>query len=160
MEEENNRLAVAPTKEAGDFSDLNPRQELFCQLYVYDKECFGNATKSYAQAYDIDETNPVARSSASIELSKPYIKQRVRDLLDEFINDTVVDLELASVIKQNKELSSKVAAIREYNKLKQRVIEKTDITSGGKTIEQIMGMHIIQDENNRIQNQNPEPDNG
>lgn len=113
---------------------LNPRQELFCQLYIGDRECFGNATKAYAKAYDIEDNDSTLRASASIEMRFPYIKKRISELLEEYINDTVVDIELASVIKQNKELSSKVAAIREYNKLKQRIVEKTDITSGGKPI--------------------------
>lgn len=139
--------------------ELNPKQERFCYLYVHDKECFGNATRSYAAAYNIDitEDDNVVRATASTLLTKQNIKDRVRELLDALINDTVVDMELASVIRQNKELSSKVAAIREYNKLKARIVDRTDITSGGKTIEQIVGMSIIQDDS-KLQNKDSQAD--
>jgi hypothetical protein len=42
------------------------------------------------------------------------------------LNDTVVDNELAFVIKQNADFGSKVAAIKEYNAIKQRVKAKGD----------------------------------
>jgi hypothetical protein len=47
-------------------------------------------------------------------------------------NDVAVDKQLATVITQNADFGSKVSAIREYNKLKQRITERIDHTSGGK----------------------------
>ena len=102
---------------------LNLKQETFCQSFVFNKECFGNATKSYAEAYNIDisDGDESVRGHASRLVANGSIKQRLQELLDILINDTVVDLELASVIKQNENLAAKVSAIKEYNAVKKRV---------------------------------------
>ena len=44
-----------------------------------------------------------------------------------YINDQVVDKELAFVIVQKAELSAKVAAIREYNQLRSRIKNKLEL---------------------------------
>jgi hypothetical protein len=53
------------------------------------------------------------------------------------IKDSVVDRELAKVILQNKELSAKVSAIREYNALKGRIKNSMDITVKVEKLEEI-----------------------
>lgn len=141
---------------------LNPKQELFCQFYVMNDELFGNATLSYAEAYDYkldtlskerpilstdDLGNPkeygeseydlaynVCAVTSSRSLRSAKVQLRVRELLNELLKDDVVDSELAKVIRQNHKLESKMAAIREYNKLKGRIIDKTDLTSKGEQI--------------------------
>ncbi len=117
---------------------LNLKQEKFCQLYATDMEFFGNGTQSYIEAYEPDQSKPnwyrTARSRASELLTSPNVLARINELLDLTLNDQHVDKQLALVITQNADLSSKVAAIREYNKLKQRIVEKIDHTSGGKPI--------------------------
>ncbi len=62
------------------------------------------------------------------------IDARVIELLNEIMTNDVVDAEIAKVMKQSRDLPSKMRAIGEYNKLKQRIIDKKDITSGGKVI--------------------------
>ena len=125
---------------------LNPKQELFCQLYATEREFFGNGTQSYIEAYDPDQSKPnwyrTARSRASELLTNPNVLARINKLLDVTLNDQHVDKQLALVITQNADYSSKVAAIREYNKLKQRIIEKVDHTSGGKPIPILASMNV------------------
>lgn len=113
---------------------LTPQQELFCQYYATDKEFFGNGVQSYIEAYGIDISKPgaynSARSSAYENLIRPYILKRIDELLDMGgLNNQFVDKQLQWVILQNADVSSKVAAIREYNKLKQRIVEKVDVNA-------------------------------
>ena len=61
-------------------------------------------------------------------LTKVNITNCVREFLDIFISDEVVDKELGQVILQYGDLSAKVAAIREYNKVKNRVITTIKFT--------------------------------
>lgn len=108
---------------------LTPKQELFCQLYSSDKEFFGNGVESYAEAFDIDISLPgqynVAKVGAYRLLTTPYVLERINKLLELGpLNDTSVDKQLGFVIAQNADLGSKVAAIREYNKLKKRINDK------------------------------------
>lgn len=113
---------------------LNPNQEFFCKLYASDREFFGNGTASYIEAYDTDTSKPghrsVAAAGASDLLRKPYICDRIRELLNlGGFSDEGMDKELLFVAKQYDDLSSKVAAIREYNKLKKRTEDKTVINA-------------------------------
>lgn len=117
---------------------LTLQQEEFCRLYTSgDKDCRGNATQSYIQAYDVQtvvdwqfqrDVYNYAKSEWCKQLTKPNLNKRINELLDEWFTDTTVDKELSFVIKQNKELSAKVSAIKEYNRLKERVIEKAPVT--------------------------------
>jgi hypothetical protein len=110
---------------------LNARQELFCQLYATTREFFGNGVQSYIEAYNPDTSKKnwyqVAKASAYENLTKPHLLKRIRALMDIYINDEVVDKELASVILQSGDLSAKVSAIKEYNQLKSRVRQKIEI---------------------------------
>lgn len=113
---------------------LNPKQLLFCKLYASDKEFFGNGVESYAEAYNFDLTArkgnyEIAKSAASRLLTNVNVLAHINELLEEGgLNDAFVDKQLHFVITQNAEFSSKVAAIREYNKLKQRITDKQQIT--------------------------------
>jgi len=127
---------------------LNQKQEKFCQLYFGGGENFGNGVWSYIIAYELNvplisyssldeeqkRSYEVAKANASELLTNTNIITRGDCLLDELIKNEIVDRELVRVIMQNEELSAKVSAIKEYNKLKQRIVDKTDITSGGKPI--------------------------
>lgn len=110
----------------------NLNHEKFCQLYSSNKEFFGNGVQSYVEAYNINLQKKgayaAARANASQLLTKTNILKRIDELMDIYINDQVVDKELAFVILQKSELSSKVAAIREYNQLKQRIKNKLELT--------------------------------
>lgn len=108
---------------------LNERQELFCQFYV-SREFFGNGVQTYIEVYKPDQTKPnwyaSACSSASQILSNIKVSERINTLLDAAgLNDSFVDKQLLFLLTQHSDFGSKIAAIREYNKLKQRIIDQT-----------------------------------
>lgn len=142
--------------------ELNPKQELFCRYYVQNRALFGNATLSYAEAYEykLEELNrerplisgtagkedakygdseyTLAYNACSVQgcvlLRNHKVNERLTVLLNELLKEEVVDSELAKVIMQDGDLAPKVAAIKEFNKLKGRIIEKADITTKGEKI--------------------------
>lgn len=137
------------TKVVSDFKkaeeERNARQEKFCQLYASDREFFGNGVETYLECYDIDRSKPnwykTACACASRLLSNAKVFNRINELLDKNgLNDAFVDKQLLFLIQQHEDKGSKVAAIREYNKLKQRITDKLDIKSNG---EQIVGFNYI-----------------
>lgn len=105
---------------------LSREQILFCQLYTT-REFFGNGTQSYIEAYNINTMDPGAYigavTSASRLLTKAYIMQYINYLLEDVlgVNDAFVDKQLVFLITQNADLRAKMAAIKEYNILKNRV---------------------------------------
>lgn len=137
---------------------LNKRKELFCQFYVKNKETFCNATESYAEAYDFkldtldttrekDPDNPmkdlpseydrayrVVAVEGSRLLRKVDIQDRITQLFNELLRNDIVDGELSKLIVQDSDWDVKVAAIKEFNKLKARITEKVDHTTLGKEI--------------------------
>ena len=115
---------MANTNEAE--TSLTPKQERFCQLFATHRDYFGNGTQSYCEAYNV-ENDQNSRQSASQLLTKPHILKRINELMDYHgLNDVSVDRELAWVIAQKADFGAKVAAIREYNKLRQRITERTE----------------------------------
>lgn len=97
---------------------LTEREELFCQKYVLDF----NRIDAALAAYDIDKTKKGWRSTASIiayeNLLKPYISERIRELLDEYhVNAETIDNETAFLMRQNADLASKKGAIEIFNKI-------------------------------------------
>jgi hypothetical protein len=118
---------------------LNPKQELFCELYATSKEFFGNGVETYLEVYDVDHSKPnwykTACAAASRLLSNVKVIDRISELLEEGgLNDAFTDKQLKFLITQYADFTSKLGAIREYNKLKQRIIDKLDLTSKGKRI--------------------------
>ena len=109
---------------------LKPKHEMFCQLYVNNALSFGNATQAYALAYDLDanlhgtdeqkDDYRVANASGARLLVNVSIKSRVVKLLNDLLKDEIVDAELSKVIQQDGELSPKMTAIKEYNRIKGR----------------------------------------
>jgi hypothetical protein len=119
--------------------NLNPKQERFCQLYASDREFFGNGVESYIEVYEPDKSNPnwykTACSSASQILSNIKVINRINELLDgEGLNDAFVDKQLLFLIRQHDDKANKLGALREYNKLKQRITDKLDVTTNGQPI--------------------------
>lgn len=120
---------------------LNPKQELFCQYFASDDTTmFGNGTKAYMKAYP-DSSLKAAAASAADLLRNPNVLKRINELLEfNGFNDADVDKQLLVVISQSADFGSKVAAIREYNKLKARITDKSeqlivaDVTSNGETV--------------------------
>lgn len=128
---------------------LNAKQTLFCELYTSsDKELFGNGVQSYIEAYDPDRTEPgwykSACASASRLLTNVKVITKINELLEEGgLNDVAVDKQLSFIIAQHADFGSKIAAIKEYNKLKQRITEKTDITTQGEKINSTVLPEVI-----------------
>lgn len=112
-------------------SKLNAKQERFCQLFV-SKEFFGHGTESYAEAYDISlsENYNTAAANASRMLKNANILERINELLESNgLNDEFVDKQLLFLITQSSDFSQKMAAIREYNKIRARIVNRHDHTS-------------------------------
>lgn len=118
---------------------LNPKQELFCQFYATEKEFFGNGVQSYIEAYNPDTSKSnwykTACASASQLLSNINVCERINELLEDGgLNDTFVDKQLLLLITQNADYSNKLGAMKEYNKLKQRITDKMDVNITGPEI--------------------------
>ena len=109
---------------------LTHKQELFCKLYTT-QEFYGNGVRAYCAANNLDPANPkdynTAKHYASVLLTNINIIQKINKELDDAgLNDNFVDKQLLFCITQNADLTSKVRAIEQYNKLKQRLIDKID----------------------------------
>lgn len=127
-------------------NELNEKQLLFCKLFV-SKEFYGSGVEAYAEAYGLDLTQQkdynTSKVSASRLLTKDNILLRINEeLTDAGLNDNFVDKQLLFTITQNADFSSKVRAISEYNKLKQRIITKTDNKTEVSGNVQITGMEV------------------
>lgn len=114
---------------------LNERQERFANLYV-SQEFFGNGVQTYIEVYKPDNTAAnwykIACQSASQILSNIKVCTRINELLDASgLNDVFVDKQLLYLMTQHGDLTNKLGAIREYNKLKQRVVDKSEVTLSG-----------------------------
>ncbi len=154
---------------------ISPQQELFCRFYAQNDDLFSNATLSYGEAYDYklhelsterpvistnDEGKPIefgesehakayntCAANASRLLRNDKIQARIIVLMNEWLKDDVVDSELFKVIKNHK-MEAKIAGIREYNKMRGRIIEKTDITSGNKPLAPILVQFVNETKDN------------
>lgn len=116
-------------------------------------EHFGNATKSYAIAYGFQEKIKKLEEELVVipyskEADRKEKRQAIKKLenicstsgarllrnvriiaesgkyLDKLFDNSHMDRELARAATQNKDIASKVAAIREFNRVKNRVEEK------------------------------------
>ncbi len=81
--------------------------------------------------YDIDRSKSnwykTACSAASRLLRNVKVLERINELLENnVLNDQFVDKQLGLLITQNADFSNKLGAIREYNKLRQRIVDKLD----------------------------------
>lgn len=113
-----------PTKKR---TSLNPQQELFCHLFARDNAFIGNASRAYAEAYQLSKKQyGSAIRSASRLLTCVDIRKRINEILDECLENSVVDRELAKMILQNENLNAKVAAIKEYNRLRDRAADRLE----------------------------------
>lgn len=116
-------------------------------------EYFGNGLKSYAKAYGYEEKMNKAeeelviikyskederkkkrqeilsmqntcKSNANKLLTNTYVIKRCDELLYSLYDERHMDKELAWAATQRKDVASKVAGIREFNRVKNRVDEK------------------------------------
>lgn len=112
--------------------DLNLKQNKFCELYASDKEFFGNGVESYVEAYQPDMSKPnwykTAAASASRLLRNVKIIDKINNILQETgFSDEFVDKQLSFLIAQHASFDTKLGAIKEYNKLRQRIIERHEV---------------------------------
>lgn len=136
MAKKNKQKKVSPpdsTMSILEEYNINLQMEMFCQYYTSPTEFFGNGVQSYAAAYNIDLTQPGAYksclASASNALTNRNILRRIDSLLQEGgLTDQFVDKQLLFLITQNADFNPKLGAIREYNKMKQRIVEKVEHT--------------------------------
>lgn len=133
---------------------LSGKEELFCRYFVEDKECFDNATLSYANAYNID-LDSLSRELRMVDvpgkkrkvkqkksdyrlkydvcsvsgrrlLRKDKIRARCRELLLDMLDDKVQDSELSWLVLQNKKLDVKLNAIKAVQTLRKRIKDDED----------------------------------
>lgn len=108
--------------------ELNEKQKLFCQLMLFSRDHFSNASKSYMDAYDLKESQKkVARQAGYRLLTNVYIKQYISKLLKENFKPEKMDNELVKIAMQDKNMIAKLGALQEYNKLMKRIVDKPDI---------------------------------
>ena len=98
-------------------------------------ECIKEST--YKRYYDL------CSSYGSRLRRNDKIQTRCRELLNAFMIDNVIDARLTEIILKGKDQDS-INAIKEYNKLKQRITERVDHTSKG---ESIVGFNFIRNDN-------------
>ena len=123
-------------------SGLTMEEEKFCQAFV-SKDFFGNGIQSYIEVHPNVKYGSAATASRKL-LVRTDITDRINALLDEAgLNDNFVDKQLLIMITQNADYSAKIQAIREYNKLRQRIIEKVDLTSQGNAVSQNVTYNVI-----------------
>lgn len=113
---------------------LTKKQEAFCELFVTVSEFSGNGTQSYIEAFDINLGRPGAYESARTEahklLSTPKIIARCNELIEEGgLNDQNIDKQLVFLVNQNADFKTKMAAIKEYNLMKERVKQGGAVTN-------------------------------
>lgn len=122
-------------EELKKLKDLRLKQEKFCKLYTT-REFFGNGTMSYIEAYNPKHEGnwyQSAMASSSRLLRNVKICERINDLLEEKgMSDVFADKQLLFLMTQHDDFKNKLGAIREYNRLKQRITEKLDAKLKGK----------------------------
>lgn len=102
----------------------NLQWELFCQFYV-SSEFWQNATQSYGRAYQLKMHTKRGCKTAGVNGSRLLGIARIRDRIDELLGatgltDNFVDGHLAYCIAQYDHLPTKVAGVKEYNRMNER----------------------------------------
>lgn len=110
---------------------LTERQKLFCTYYASHEEMLWNGVKSYIKAYGIDEeraikNNKSIRTCAQRLLTNVVVCRYISSLLDLKYSDEFLDNQLWLLALQNEDRKVKIEAIKELNKLKQRIVDKTE----------------------------------
>lgn len=75
--------------------------------------------------------------NANVLLRKTKIDERIAVLLREMMTDDTADSEMTFVMMQRTDLTAKNAAMREYNKLKGRIIDKSLIKHEGLSLKDL-----------------------
>lgn len=125
---------------------MNLEHETFCRVYTTRGETGGNATKSYAVAYEYEipansdgTTNTkspeyaVCQAAGSRLMLNPRIQERIKELYLESLSERSVDSRLSEILHQGKDTDS-IQAIKIFNDLKQRITKKVDVTTQGRPL--------------------------
>jgi hypothetical protein len=117
---------------------LNPKQKRFGQLYVSDREFFGNGVQSYAEAYNRDLSKRgvyrACKVSASKLLTNANLLAYIKELLDKAIHKQHVDKQLGFLITQMVDFRVKLGAIKEYYRLRERIEDKSPAVTAHRTL--------------------------
>lgn len=130
---------------------LTLKEKLFCIAYLEER---GNGVEAIIKAgyevrYKDEKGEPIngaynrklAAVMAYEKLKRPHITSYINLKLEEYgFTDSHIDKQLLFLINQGADLKVKVAAIKEYNKLKGRISDKIDLTSGG---QKIIGIQMV-----------------
>lgn len=105
--------------------ELTVRQRKFCELYALDIRFMGNGVQAYLEVYDVNTEKPgwykTACACASRLLSNAKVFNHVNSLLEaNGLNEAFVDKQLLFLLSQQDDKSAKMAAIKEFNRLKKR----------------------------------------
>ncbi len=111
------------------WAKLTTRQQRFCELYATDREFFWNWVQVYLEVYDIDTSKSwrykTACVNASRLLSNAKVCKRINELMISWwFTDENVDKQHSFLINQFADLWVKMRAVSEYNKLKNRIVER------------------------------------
>jgi len=130
---------------------LTAKQELFCRYYILGSSKhnlrLGNATQSYALAYynklveQGDKEYYTCGKGSSDNLKKPKIKARIKEIKEEAgWNDDAMDSRLREIAFMSGEPSASVSAIREFNRVMGRIIDKQSLVDdkGNDVFEKIL----------------------
>lgn len=121
---------------------LTAKQELFCKIFATSREFFGNGVHSYIEAYKPSKKNKSWYQSsqvcASRLLSNVIICNRINHLLElGGMTDVSMDKHLLFVATQYDDLSAKMKAIIEFNKLKGRIVDKKQVEFTGLSLKEL-----------------------
>lgn len=134
-------------------SQLNDNQTRFAQIYASHPLYRGNGAMSYALAYGWinDGDTEILGGKPAIDTCKSNghklvkndrIAKAINAILDTLdLNDQAVDAQLAHLIHQHDDKSSKLGAIKEYYRITNRGGQNAD---GAQTIIQNLYMQIVQ----------------
>jgi hypothetical protein len=76
---------------------------------------------------EYDRSYNVCAVEANRLLNNPKVQARLTVLLNDLLKDEIVDSQLAKLIMQDGDNTNKIAGIREYNKLRARIIDKSEV---------------------------------
>lgn len=129
-------MAKKAKKKVAKKKTLNAKQKLFCELFATSEEFFGNGVQSYIEAYNLKSAQYAsAGAGASRLLKNVKILAYINDIMEKIgFNDAHADKQLGFLMTQNAELGVKLGAIRHFNDLKQRIVQKIDLGLDKNTI--------------------------
>lgn len=118
-------LTYAEAIKLGEEFGLNPKQVSFVIHYI-SMDSFGHGVDAYCAAYGLNKNVQANYHTANANSNKLLKDMRVMNYLNAimeslYLNDAYVDQQLSYVLTQNADLSAKMSAVKEYNKLKNRI---------------------------------------